>query len=284
MSHCTSLPNLICEGINRMIGPEKQFSFSLAARHFWHLDINVLETEAYYIFDIQVDQHRHRDDDVQVTVLDQHNFQIWQIQQKAISAGANPVNLPKYESYTTGKFRWGCISFRPPVPGLYHLVIDNSHSSFTKKQVRVEAFQISSEWDARQEVRVAVLKAGWDEVWRLFTQAEEDVESNNRSNACDNLRKGLIILWHRVCEKLSKKNILFDPGKSPDIGKLKGTLGYYLPEHIVNHISHVWSTISELSHIEKYGGEDPSIRQVEYAIRLAYSSASILVSLLPKNE
>lgn len=140
-----------------------------------------------------------------------------------------------------------------------------------------------SEWLARRAVREATGRLGWAEAWRLFEQSEVDIENGKLSNSCDNMRKALLVLWVGVCEALSKRPVILEAGKSPDVGLLKEKLSPYAPDYVIGQLSHIWSMASELAHIEKRGGKEPPLNEVIYALRLVYSSAALLVSLVPSS-
>jgi hypothetical protein len=77
--------------------------------------------------------------------------------------------------------------------------------------------------------------------------------------------------------------MVFDPGKSPDIGILKTSTEPYAPTYMVGLLSQAWSLASELYHIEKRGGVEPTVFEAELALGTAYSAMEYLCSLLPKN-
>lgn len=260
------------------------YSFSLPAREYWSLELPVTDAEGFYMFEVNVEQKRQASDDVCVEVMDQDNFKIREFRIQAISAGARAVGLPTYVTFTSGKLTWGTVSFKPPSSGYYHIVVDNSHSTMTTKEVNLRVYWVSSEWSARRAVRAATSRAGWNEAWRLFELVETDLQNGKLSNSCDNLRKALVVLWVNSCEALTKKPMLLETGKSPDIGELKDKISHYAPDYAVSQISHTWSVASELAHIEKRGGKEPPLNEVIYAIRLVFSSAAFLVSLAPPSD
>lgn len=257
------------------------YSFSIPARDYWSLQLPASNIEGFYVFEVNVEQKRQVLDDVGVLVLDKDNFKTWEFRIQAIRAGARAAELPPFETFTSAKLTWGTLSFRPPFPGQYHIVVNNAHSTITSKNVTLNVYWVSSEWSARRSVREAIGRLGWTEAWRLFEQAEADLENSKLSNSCDNMRKALIVLWVKVCEALSKKTVDLDTGKAPDIGVLKKKLEPYAPEYAIGLLSRIWSVASELAHIEKRGGKEPPLNEVIYAFRLVYSSAAFLVSLAP---
>ena len=252
---------------------------SIPARNYWSLELPVSDVEGFYIFQVNVEQKRQVLDDVGALIMDDDNFKVWEFRLKAIRAGARAAELPSYATFTSVKLSWGTLSFRPQSPGRYHIVLDNTHSTFTSKDVILNIYWVSSEWSARRSVREAMNRLNWTEVWRLFEQSEADLENGKLSNSCDNMRKALVVLWVKVCEALSKKPVTLEAGKSPDVGALKEKLSPYAPDYAIGQLSHIWSMASELAHIEKGGGKEPPLNEVIYAFRLVYSSAAFLVSL-----
>lgn len=260
------------------------YSISIPAGQYWSLSLPVSDVEGFYIFEVRVDQKRQVLDDVGVQVMDEDNFKTFGFRLNAIQAGARAAELPKFTTFTSAKLSWGTLSFRPPSPGNYHVVVDNTYSTLTQKGVILKAYWVSSEWAARRSVREAAIRLNWLEARRLFEQSEADLENGRLSNCCDNMRKALFVLWAKVCEALSKKPTISDPGKSPDVGALKGRLSPYAPDYAIGQIGHVWSMASELAHIEKRGGTEPPLNEVIYVLRLVYSSAAFLVSLIPPSS
>jgi len=259
------------------------YSRSIPARQYWDLQLSVSDVDGFYIFEVNVEQKR-KALDVGVQVMDEDNFKVWDFSLGAIRAGAHATGLPSFDTFTSAKLSWGTLSFRPPSPGRYHIVLDNTHSTLTPKDVTLNVYWVSSEESAQRAVREATRRLGWTEAWRLFEQSEADLENRKLSNSCDNMRKALVVLWVKVCETLSKKPAILDPGKSPDVGALKEKLGPYAPDYVIGQLSHTWSIASELAHIEKRGGKEPPLNEVIYAFRLVYSSAAFLVSLVPSSS
>ena len=260
------------------------YSISIPAGKYWSLELQVRDVEGFYIFEVNVEQKRQVLDDVRVQVMDDDNFKVWGFRLNAIRAGARAAGLPSYVTFTSAKLSWGTLSFRPPSPGRYQIVVDNTHSTLTSKDVILKVYWVSSEWGARRSVREVTSRLGWTEAWQLFEQSEADLENGKLSNSCDNMRKALVVLWIKVCEALSKKPVILEAGKSPDVGALKEKLGPYAPDYGIAQLSHIWSTASELAHIEKRGGKEPPLNEVIYAFRLVYSSAAFLASLVPPSS
>lgn len=205
------------------------YSISLPVGKYWSLKLQVSDVEGFYIFEVNVKQKRQVLDDVRVQVMDDDNFKAWEFRISAIQAGANAARLLSYVTFTSAKLSWGTLSFRPPSLGQYHIVVDNRHSTLTSKDGILKAYWMPSEWLARRAVREATDRLGWAEAWRLFEQSEVDLENGKLSNSCDNMRKALLVLWVGICEALSKRPVILDAGKSPDIGLLKEKLRPYAP-------------------------------------------------------
>lgn len=256
-----------------------QYSISIRAGMHWNLKLPVSDIEGFYLFQVNVEQKDQALRDVGIYIMDEDNFKSWDFALQAIRAGASAEKLPSFVTFTHAKLPWGTISFVPPSPGQYRIVVDNTYSKIKSKNVTVDIYWMSHEWGARRSVREATRRFNWTEAWRLFELSEEDLKNGKFSSSCDTMRKALVLLWINVCETLSRKPVSLDPSKSPDIGMLKERIGPYAPDYAIGQLSHVWSLASELAHIEKRGGREPPLNEVIYAFRLALSSAAFLVSL-----
>ena len=129
------------------------YSVFIRAGKYWSLQLPVTDVEGFYIFEVDVEQKRQVLDDVRVEVMDDDNFKLWDFRLSAIRAGARAGALPSYTTFTSAKLTWGTLSFRPPSLGHYHIVLDNSHSTHTQKDVILKAYWVPQEWLARRAVR-----------------------------------------------------------------------------------------------------------------------------------
>lgn len=267
-----------------MIQQQKTFTFNIPAGTFDRLEVPTRETEGIWTFNIRVEQQRAALDDIGAYVLDRDNFLVWQTRQQAVRAGASQTALPTVDMLVLTKLNWGTISFHPPAPGQYYLVLDNFHSSVTSKTVQVTASWLTQESGARRAVRESLHALGWMNTWKLFEEAESNTYSNKLPAACLHMRAALATLWKQVAERNSGQQIHFDPGKSTDISLLQKPMESYVPICALSMVRHSWSLASELAHIEKREGTDPPLDQVELALRSIYASSAFLVSLITKNS
>lgn len=261
-----------------------QYKVSLLPGQYWDLDLPVSATEDFYLFYVKVEQTKQELMDVGVRIVDEDNFKSWEYRLKAIAAGANPDKLPEYTTFVSAKLRWGTVSFLPPSSGQYRIVMDNTYSKLTAKNVMLDVYWMSHEFYARRSFREAAKRLNWTETWRLYELSEKDLKKGKLSNACDNVRKSYVLLWKRVCEVLSRKPVLFDTSKSPDIGVLKERIAPYIPDYLIGQLGYTWSLPSELAHVEKREGKEPPLNEVMYAFRIVLSSAAFLVSLMPPKQ
>jgi len=259
-----------------MASERESFVFEIPAGAFDSLPVDVRETEGFWIFEIQVEQQRAMLDDIGAYILNHDNFLIWRERRQATRSA---TKIPPVIMVTSGKLHWGTLSFRPAKVGQYYLVLDNSHSSFTPKVVHILAYWLSHESPSRKAVRESLASFGWHDTWKLFEKIEQGLMSNHLAEACFNMRTVIATLWKQVAERNSGQTILFDPGKSIDIGALQKPMESYVPAYVLSAVRQIWSLSSELAHIEKRGGQEPPLNQVMLALRCTYASAAFLASL-----
>lgn len=259
-----------------MASERESFVFEIPAGAFDSLQVGVREIVGFWIFEIQVEQQRDVLDDIGAYVLDHDNFLIWRTRQQTTRTA---TGIPPVTMVTSGKLHWGTLSFRPSEVGQYHLVLDNSHSSFTPKAVHVLAYWLPHESQSRKAVRQSLASFGWHDTWKLFEKTEQSLMDNHLAEACFNMRTAIVTLWKQVAERNSGQPILLDPGKSVDIAGLQRPMESYVPAYVLSAVRQSWSLSSELAHVEKRGGQEPPLDQVMLALRCAYASAAFLVSL-----
>jgi len=263
--------------------PEKKFKFDMRASEHAYIELTPRDPSDFYIFDINVTQNRQIQDDIHVMVMDETNFRTWQVVAQAIKAGANSTALPQYLTDINTKHCWGTLVFLPRDRNAHYLVLDNSHSSMTAKHVEVTATVLTFESTYRRSVRNTASSFKSEEFWKLYLESEKNFKEGKNSAACGSARTSLLILWKMVCEIMSRNTIVFNSGKSPDIGILKTGLQPYAPAYMINQISQAWAIGSELYHVEKRGGKEPSPNETLLALNAIYTSMDYLCSLLPKN-
>lgn len=252
---------------------------SIDAGKYWSLPFRVKNTEDLILFDISVHQTRAQLDDIRVYVMDDNNFRTWEHNLQARRAGARVGALPTVDMHVSTSLNWGSLSFRPTNLGNFHLVLDNTHSNITSKDIELSIYKIPAENPDKRIVREITERQQWKEAWNSFTKAELDLSEGKGASCCDNLRRGLINLLVRVCEALSGQPITLDPGKATDIGELKTRLSSYTPAYTIAPITQAWSLASELAKTERRGGQEPPLAHVLYAHRLVYAAAAFLVSI-----
>ncbi len=266
---------------------EELHQFRISARRFVQLKIMVREILGFYLFDIKVAQGRPILDDIAVYLMDHDNFLVWSTQQQmggGVGYVTQVTQAPAFSTIISAKLNWGCLSFGPQAAGTYHLVLDNSHSAITAKDVVIRKYWVDLESPMRKAVRNALQERRWDTIWDLFEEADNDLQANRLPGCCDYLRKAIVTLWKEVCESLSGKRITFDSGKSADIGILQRLSEPYAPDYVLALVRSTWSLASELAHVEKRGGTGPPVDQVVLAHRLTYSTCAFLVTLVARYE
>jgi len=126
-------------------------------------------------------------------------------------------------------------------------------------------------------------KLGWEDVLLELKNALRAFDENRLGDCCNNLRMGLATLLTKIYEYITSKPAPIKPGKSTDIyGILKNLETYGLPQHVRGMIASTWSYTSEMAHIEKRRGEQPSVEEVRYGIQLTFSAVEVLLHLFFK--
>lgn len=244
-------------------------------REYWSQPLPFQNSENFALFDISVNNNL----DISAYLLDDANFQIWIHNLQAQRAGARRVGLPIVTMFSSMKLHFGTLSFKPQIPGLYYLVLDNTYSINTPKRIMLSTYKLQVEDDLRRSLREVTSKRGWNDVWTSFEQADNYLSQGSLASCCDSLRRGLLNLWIKVCETLSGKPVHIDTGKATDIGVLKEQIRAYTPEYTISPITLAWSLTSELSKTERRGGEEPPLNQVLLAHRITYAAAVFLIAI-----
>ena len=76
--------------------------------------------------------------------------------------------------------------------------------------------------------------------------------------------------------------MVLEDGRSPDISLLTEGLGMCMSRQLPGRLSRIWSTASELAHVEKKGGRERPLNEVIFAARLVFSAAALPVSYVPR--
>lgn len=251
------------------------YEITIRQHDYWALPFRVENPENFVLFEVNVNQNL----DIKACVLDDGNFKTWTHNFQALQAGARVERLPTVEMYSSMTLRWGTLSFKPQERGVYHLVLDNTYSILTPKKIMLTIYRLQVEDPVRRSVRETALHRGWHDVWASFEHAEGCLSRGNLASCCDNLRRGLINLWIKVCEALSGEPVYLDAGKATDVGQLKERLKAYTPEYSIAPVTQAWSLASELSKTERRAGVEPPLNQVVLAYRMTYAAAAFLVSI-----
>ena len=122
----------------------KKFEFHIPSGKSRSFRIASAKANELFEFDIVTQQQQGRFDDIGVSILDHDNFIVWETRRKALEAGASASRLPSYRSIASVKIAWGVLHFESEIPGDYYVVLDNSHSVITGKQVKVVATRLPS--------------------------------------------------------------------------------------------------------------------------------------------
>lgn len=251
----------------------------IASGQYWRHDFWIAHPDDFALFEINVRQDRGQLDDIKAYVLDAQNCTTWEHNLIALRAGAHVSLLPVVTMYQSVTLHWGSLSFKAPSEGLYHLILDNTYSTFTSKNVNLSFYRLQAGDPLRRAIREIMVGNGWSHVWSCFEEAEQRLYEKKGAACCDSLRRGLLNLWVKVCEEVSGQVVAPEPGKATDVGQLKQRLAPYAPDYAIAPIAQAWSLASELAKTEKRGGQEPPLSQVAYAHRLVLASAGYLISI-----
>ena len=245
------------------------------------VELKALSLDGFFVISIDTIQDRNYNDDVMIEILNEENYHLFVSNKRAIRAGATSARLkqPSYELFV--KVYWGNIYFKPQLNKKYYLVLDNSHSGYKNKTI-----QVKLEWKSEITEDLTFIKTNlehfkWPDLWQMYEKATEYGNQKDFVGVCDTLRTIIIILWTRVCEKLSNTTIKIPEGKSVDTKSLENILQENkIPEHIISFIRRTWSLVSELSHIEKTDGKEPTQNETRLALISSQSVISYLISTI----
>jgi hypothetical protein len=253
---------------------------NVLAGNYTSIPLQVHTIEGFYLFQTTVGQAPQRVDDIIVNIFDEPAFRIWEHNREAIKRGASPNALPSPKSLLKAKVVSASLSFIPPAPGTFYLVLDNTHSQFTAKNLQVRIHWIWTASPLIFQLHKRLTELGWKEVWSLLSKAIGSMREKELKQCCDWLRTGLLTLWIDVVEFRTKRKPDLDAGKTPDIGELaKLTVGIGVPDYMVTPLRVIWSLASELAHTEKRGGQEPQIDYTVFAYDLTLAAAGFLLSL-----
>lgn len=263
-----------------------RFSDTLFIKSGKHYDIELhpQSTDGYYLIDIETTQQNQNTlDDIVIHIFDELNYNVFLANRSAVRAGATQSLLKAPMQFFLGKTYWGSIYFKPTQIQKHYLVLDNHHSTITSKNVKVKIHWKPDHSQFINSIKNGFKSNGWDDLWSMYQNAINTKSGGDPASTCDNLRKIIIILWTRVCEKLSGNKITIPEGKSVNTKPLEDMLtNNNTPNHIVTYITRTWSLVSELAHIEKNGGKQPSIQNTNLAINSSLALFGYLLSILEK--
>lgn len=248
-------------------------------------EIQPLSIDGYFLFSVVTLQERDANDDVIVIVYDEKNYNLFVANKTAIKAGAAPSLLTKSIRLLNGKSYWCTMFFKPSDQEKYYFVVDNSHSTQTKKTVQVKIYWRSEHSEFFTYLKNSLHSYDWDDLWQIYENTLILKERGDYASTCDNLRKIIVILWTRVCEKVSKTKIEVPEGKSVNLKPLEDIFNKMgVPNYVVSFITRSWSLVSELAHIEKNDGKQPNLENTNLAISTSLSIIGFLLSVLEKKN
>lgn len=267
--------------------PFFQHTASIQVGRYWYLPIDVQSLdESFMLINVTTRQERPGfNDDIIVYIFDKMNFLKYQKHADARANNRGTIGLDPYQILVFAKSYWSTLYFKPPGLGMYYLVLDNSHSGQTSKIVDTTIYREYEHSQVISTIRKGFESNGWSDLWAIYDKAITYALLGDHSSACDNLRKLLIISWTRICEELSKTKISIPEGKSVDVKPLEAALqNQGIPSHITSFISRTWSLISELAHIEKKDGQQPTPNETNLAINATVNALAFIIQLFEQKS
>lgn len=255
----------------------ESFRYTIPARCFEALEIEVSDTIGFWVFDVSVDLTTDLSLDIGLHVADRDNYIRWTtVKQTAGSIEKTPI----ITFIASSKQRFGAIIFHPIEKGRYYLILDNTYSNATAKSLLISSSWASPEPLSKREIRETLQFLGWGNTWELFEKSENSLSANHFAESCYNQRTALATLWKQVVEKKSRQVVSFDAGKTTDITLLKKLIEPYVPSQIISILAQNWSLCSEFAHTEKHNGIDTTKEESILAMRMTLASAAFLASIV----
>ncbi len=180
--------------------PVQSFSMNVPAGKYSSIPLQVNTIEGFYLFQATVAQTPQRVDDIIVNIFDEPAFRIWEHNREAIRRGASSNSLPSPKSLLKAKVVNASLSFIPPSPGTFHLVLNYTHSQFTAKNLQVRIHWIWTASPLIFQLQKRLTELGWKEVWSMLSKAIGSMREKQLKQCCDWLRTGLLTLWISVVE------------------------------------------------------------------------------------
>ena len=97
---------------------------------------HISSKDQVYLFDINVRQTPHRNDDIMIYILDEKNYEKYNHNLQQKNHGIYTSD-PTWMTYSIAKIQNIPIYFQTNICGDYYLVLDNTHSSFTDKNIQI---------------------------------------------------------------------------------------------------------------------------------------------------
>lgn len=248
-----------------------------------YVPFNIFSSAGYLIIDIDLTPPESNHD-INIYVYDSTNFMaiLENNKRKQTAIKTNQVIPLLVVNYLlNARVHSAKLVFTPPSPGTYYLWLDNTNALVTSKTVFVKAYWMQYPDANMNFLRQTLAENGWMDALKILDKAVLDISYGDLPSACNNIRTALASIWYKVVEKLSGSQIQFDRGKATDIGALANALrNNNVPEEYISLTKQIWGTISELSHMEKRGGNAPPPRETYYAYGLSLNAITYLLSLL----
>lgn len=151
-----------------MVNEGQTFQFNIPAGNYDSPELDFGNRFALRALAVHVKQGRNVLDDIGALIADRENFIVWRTWKHTSRASSSPVSMPQLQLIASGKLHWSTLVFEPPALGQCYLVLDNTHSTVTSKNVTVNSYEIPIESQSRKAIREALAKLRWDTMWRLF--------------------------------------------------------------------------------------------------------------------
>jgi len=113
---------------------EKDFVISADQSDFFMFTID--SKDELILFGIHVEPNPSRVEDIQIYIIDEQNYQKYVEYYRARRSG-NGVSHIRWVTYAQAKASWTPMFFHSNVIGTYYLILDNLHSTITKKNIHI---------------------------------------------------------------------------------------------------------------------------------------------------
>lgn len=255
----------------------------LKAGQHYDIEFHSLSEGGYFLFEVETVTTRNELDEIRVYIFDDHNYN------KLLSdnKGKFPyIQEPdKSQALLYGKSLWGTTYHFTPIFGnIYHLVLDNSNSQ-RDKTITFRIFWCSNYSDSLKFSQPILNSMNWGDLWEKHQKISQQVKDGDYSTALPNIQKMIIVLWSRVCEKISGQVINITRGKEITTKPLEDFLiSLNVPHIVIEFIKDHLQFISKLSQSNDLKNNGVKFETGLLVLQNSIAISNFLLSLVPTDE